>query len=175
MPATISDKIEIIERFVSYVIDEVRNGSIYVRGGQGERGSNINDNYIAKREYNDKSQIARVKKTLNKRMNNPIYKRERIGAFDCSGLVVYFFLSYGLLNSDTTADGLKGKSKQIKRDEVRAGDFCCILDSNKKCTHIAVAIDNINCVEARGRDYGVQLNEINDRNFNYFCRFDKFI
>lgn len=162
---------EIIVKFVNYLLNEVKNGSIYVLGGQGERGSNITQSFIKNREHDDTNNINRVNKLLNKRKNNPLYDNEKIGAFDCSGLICYFLLSYNLIPDDRTANGLKGLTKQIKRNEIIAGDFCCQLDSKGKCTHIAVAIDNINCVEARGRDYGVVISEIDDRQFTYFGRF----
>lgn len=162
---------DIIIKFVNYLLEEVKNGSIYILGGQGERGSNITDSFIKNREHDNTSNINRVKNLLNKRKNNPLYNNEKIGCFDCSGLICYFLLSYNLIPGDRTANGLKGLTKQIKREEVIAGDFCCQLDNTGRCTHIAVAIDNINCVEARGRDYGVVITEIDDRNFSYYGRF----
>lgn len=159
---------KIIQQFCEYAIEQVLNGSIYLRGGQGERGYNLTDDYIAKREHNDASNIKRVKKTLERKRKS--YRNEYICGYDCSGLVMYFMLSNGILTSDLTANGIKGKSKQIKREEVGEGDFCCHIDSSGRCTHIAIAIDNLNCVEARGRDYGVVMSEINDRGFDYYCR-----
>lgn len=159
---------KIIQQFCEYAIEQVINGSIYLRGAQGERGYNLTDAYIAKREYNDESNIKRVKKTLERKRKN--YRNEYIAAYDCSGLVMYFMLSNGLFTADMTANGIKGKTKKLKREEVGEGDFCCHLDSSGKCTHIAIAIDNLNCVEARGRDYGVVMSEIDDRGFNYYGR-----
>ena len=93
-----------LKDFIDYLYEQVRNHSIYVWGAQGEDGSTINEACIRKRE-NTNTNADRAIRFWQKQCEAG-YK-DRLRAFDCSGLGVCFFLDRGYINSDTTADGLK--------------------------------------------------------------------
>lgn len=49
-----------------------------------------------------------------------------------------------------------GKCAKIAKDRLRIGDFVFKTDSSGRATHIGYVVDNeLNVIEAKGRDYGV--------------------
>lgn len=159
-----------LEEWLNYLKEMLNNGSIYVRGAQGQFGDNITDKWIAQREYNDSANIKRVKVFYNKRIAEG-YDPKQIHAFDCSGLGMYFIQNIkGIHKTDLTSYGMINLCTKIKRGDVVAGDWCFKTDSNGKINHVAYAIDDKNVIEARGRDYGVCVSAIEDRGFTIFGR-----
>lgn len=159
-----------LNEWLSYLKEMLDCGSIYVRGAQGQFGDQITDKWIAQREYNDATQIKRVKATLQKRIDAG-YDRSKIRAFDCSGLGMYFIQNIKKISSgDLPSYGMVNLCDKITREQVTAGDFLFKTDDKGKINHVAYAIDKNNCVEARGRDYGVCLSVIDDRGFTIFGR-----
>lgn len=54
------------------------------------------------------------------------------------------------------ANGIMGKCKKITKDTLRIGDFVFKTNSTGRATHIGYVADNdLNVIEAKGRDYGV--------------------
>ena len=97
--------------------------------------------------------------------------KDRLRAFDCSGLGVCFFLDRGYINGDTTADGLKKMTVPIKANALRVGDFVFKTNSSSRATHIGYVIDNsLNVVEARGRDAGVVMSPLTEGGWNSYGR-----
>jgi len=81
---------------------------------------------------------------------------DRLRAFDCSGLGVYFLLQNDLLKADTTADGLMKLCARVSAAELRPGDFVFRAYDSGKAYHIGYVVDSaLNVVEAKGRDAGV--------------------
>lgn len=159
-----------LNEWLSYLKEMLDCGSIYVRGAQGQFGDQITDKWIAQREYNDETQIKRVKATLQKRIDAG-YDPSKIRAFDCSGLGMYFIQNIKKISSgDLPSYGMVNLCNKITRQEVTAGDFLFKTDDKGKINHVAYAIDKNNCIEARGRDYGVCLSAIDDRGFTIFGR-----
>lgn len=159
-----------LNEWLSYLKEMLDCGSIYVRGAQGQFGDQITDKWIAQREYNDETQIKRVKATLQKRIDAG-YDPSKIRAFDCSGLGMYFIQNIKKISSgDLPSYGMVNLCDKITRQEVTAGDFLFKTDDKGKINHVAYAIDKNNCIEARGRDYGVCLSAIDDRGFTIFGR-----
>ncbi len=142
-----------LNKFISYLEEQVKNHSIYVWGGQGEQGRQINEEWICRRE-NSTANAARTIAFWRKQVLAGY--GEVLRAFDCSGLAMYFLLKEGLLNRDTTANGLLEKCIKIRKDELQPGDFVFKMDAKGKAYHVGyVADDALNVIEAQGRDAGV--------------------
>ena len=137
-------------------------------GAQGEDGSTINEACIRKRE-NTNTNADRAIRFWQKQCEAG-YK-DRLRAFDCSGLGVCFFLDRGYINSDTTADGLKKLTVPIKANALSVGDFVFKVNSEGKATHIGYVVDNsLNVVEAKGRDAGVIMSSLSEGGRNSYGR-----
>lgn len=155
------------QEFLSYLMGEVANGSIYVLGGQGQQGSAITDNWIATREHGDEKNIARDKALRDR--NRSLGYGSTMRAFDCSGLGMYWLQNVRkIFSSDMTANGMKGKCVMVSQADIKPGDWCFKVSSGR-ATHIAFYIGDGMVIEARGRDYGVVVSHMSDR-FNAFGR-----
>lgn len=142
-----------LNKFISYLEEQVKNHSIYVWGGQGEQGSAITEAWIRRRE-NSAANAARAIAFWRKQVHAGY--GDVLRAFDCSGLAVYFLLKQGLLSSDTTADGLMRKCTRISQCELHRGDFVFKVDAKGKAYHVGYVVDDgLNVIEAQGRDTGV--------------------
>lgn len=142
-----------LEKFLSYLEEQVQNHSIYVWGAQGQKGTEITEEWIRKRETS----------TINAARAVSFWKKQvkagygdKLRAFDCSGLGVCFFLQNGLLKKDTTADGLLKLCTRISEKELSPGDFVFKTYASGKAYHIGYVVDDeLNVIEAKGRDAGV--------------------
>ncbi len=142
-----------LSSFIRFLHEQVQNHSIYVWGTQGQQGAAITEAWIKKRETS----------TVNANRAITFWKKQcaagygdMLRAFDCSGLGVCFLLQHGLIKSDMSANGIMGKCKKITKAELRIGDFVFKTDSSGRATHIGYVTDNdLNIIEAKGRDYGV--------------------
>ena len=142
-----------LSKFIAYLHEQVQNHSIYVWGAQGQQGAAITEAWIKRRETS----------TTNANRAIKFWKRQCaagyagvLRAFDCSGLGVYFLLENGLIKYDMNANGIMGKCKKITKDTLRIGDFVFKTNSTGRATHIGYVADNdLNVIEAKGRDYGV--------------------
>lgn len=165
--ATEAYDMNVLNDFISYLEDEVKRGSIYVLGGQGQRGAQITEQWIKSREKDQKNAERAIKywkKQLEAGYND-------LGAFDCSGLGMYYLCDVtGLLPADLTANGMKSKCTGITRQQVCRGDWVFMV-TDGRATHIGYVVDDAKTViEARGRDYGVCKTAIDSRPWNYFGR-----
>ena len=142
-----------LSKFLSYLHEQVQNHSIYVWGAQGQQGAAITEAWIKRRETS-KTNANRAIKFWKKQCAAGYAGVLR--AFDCSGLGVYFLLENGLIKYDMNANGIMGKCKKITKDTLRIGDFVFKTNSTGRATHIGYVADNdLNVIEAKGRDYGV--------------------
>ena len=157
-----------LDEFLKYLEAEVENHSIYVIGGQGKRGKEVTETWIRSRET-DTANAERAIKTWKKQCEAGY--GDRLGAFDCSGLGMYFLQNVkGIFTCDLNANGMKGKCKELPRNQVRKGDWVFML-SGTRATHIGfVADDELNVIEARGRDHGVCKAPLSSRSWQYFGR-----
>ncbi len=157
-----------LNNFIAFLEQEVKNGSIYVWGGQGQRGDQITDSFIKMRESDTKN-AQRVIAYKNKQIEAGY--GSTFGAFDCSGLGMYWLCDLtGLFPNDLNANGMKGKCTAITKDQVCRGDWVFILNDGR-ATHIGYVVDDAgNVIEARGRDYGVCKTKLNQRPWNFFGR-----
>jgi len=142
-----------LEKFLSYLEEQVKNHSMYVWGAQGQKGPEITEEWIRKREpsaINAARAVAFWKKQVKAGYG------DKLRAFDCSGLGVCFFLQNGLLKKDTTADGLLKLCTRILEKELSPGDFVFKTYASGKAYHIGYVVDDkLNVIEAKGRDAGV--------------------
>jgi len=142
-----------LKEFVGYLEEQVRNHSIYVWGAQGESRDVISEKWIRKKETsvrNAERAIAYWKKQV------ALGYGDRLRAYDCSGLGMRFLLDKGLEKSDMSSNSMLSRCKRITKAELRAGDFVFLLDSAGKAHHIGYVVDdNLNVIEAKGREYGV--------------------
>lgn len=148
---------------------QVKNGSIYVLGGQGETLDQITDAWIAKREHNDKANIKRVKKLLKKRIEQG-YKNLR--AYDCSGLIIRNLLDQKLITGDKNANGIfYDLCKEIKKADLQAGDLVFKkYATNSRMYHVGVYMGDGTVVHAKGRDVGVVRESISKDGWNRYGR-----
>ena len=159
----------ILDEFTEYLEGEVKKGSIYVLGAQGQRAP-FAEEWLERREHGNADNVQRCRKLLRQRIRDG-YSEPEIGAFDCSGLGMYWLQNVkGIYKSDLNANGLKGKCERISRGEIRRGDWVFVTDGGGRAEHIGyVADDELNVIEARGRDSGVIKGRMDGR-WNYFGR-----
>lgn len=149
-----------INDFIKYLEEQVKNGSIYVWGAQGQLATEA---FIKKCESGNDEKRAL---TLYKKRTAAGYAPEKIKAFDCSGLGMYWLLLKGLAKSDMTANGMKGKCTLIQKSHVKKGDWLFrtyTSGSNKgRAYHIGYMVSDTEFVEAYGRDKGVIKRKLAD-------------
>ncbi|MBR0426453.1 MAG: peptidoglycan-binding protein [Clostridia bacterium] len=147
-----------INAFIEYLKEQVRNHSIYVWGGQGQQGSQITEQWIRDRETSARN-ADRVIKYWKKQVRDGY--GDVLRAFDCSGLGCFFFQKNGLIPHDMTANGLKGQCDLIDRKDLQKGDLVFRCDQDGRAYHVGYVIDDgKNVIEAEGRDLGVREHRL---------------
>ena len=160
-----------LKKFIDYLLVQI--GSIYIWGGQGQ--TNITEDWIKKVETST-TNANRAIKLWKKRVKEGY---ANIRAFDCSGLGTYFLYNLErILPTDKNSNGLKGLCKEIKKTELKRGDwvFRIYKTGSKKgrAYHIGYIVDaQLNVVEARGRDYGVVKRSLNASGSGYWNCFGR--
>ena len=153
-----------------YMIDQVKNGSIYLWGGQGEGLSVLTDIYIKAKETS--STNAKRVITLRDKRVKAGYKN--LHAYDCSGLGTYKLLEEGAIAHDTTAHGLYTRSTKIKVTDIKPGDFVFRVKDDHAYHVGYVVAHNLDgdtgtyVVEAHGRDVGVVLTTVKHYGASYW-------
>lgn len=153
----------VLQEFLSYLEEQKKNGSIYVWGAQGQGVETISESWIRRMETS-RNNADRAIALWKKRKAEG---KAALRAFDCSGLIVYFFQNLkGVLKSDTNAHGLKGMCGQISQAQLLPGDFVFRVytsGTNKgKAYHVGVVVDaQKSVIEAKGRDDGVLKRPLN--------------
>ena len=151
-----------IEDFVAWLKEQV--GSIYVWGAQGETATEA----LIRKMETSRTNINRALKLYKKRVAEGTAPK----MYDCSGLIVCYFLRNNLINSDTTAAGLYEKCKVIKRSDLRAGDLV-FHHNGTKIHHVGVYIGDNTVIHAKGRDVGVVKEKFSTNDWNRFGRYEK--
>ena len=160
--------------YIGYLEEQVKNHSIYIWGAQGQRFPTLCDEWIKKKESG--THRINALKMWNKAKAAGCEKTAR--AFDCSGLFIYFGLNNKIVKKDMTANGIKGKCSKIAKSELKKGDF--VFRTYKTTTkehkkgqayHIGYVVDNdLNVIHAKGRAYGVVKEKFNSSYWNYYAR-----
>jgi hypothetical protein len=155
-----------LRQFIEYLKNQL--GCIYVWGGQGE--TDITEEWIKRREtsaVNASRAIALWKKRVAE-------GKSYIAAFDCSGLIVHFLMNNGIIKSDTSSRGLYEMSTKLtSREELLPGDFV-FRHNGIKIHHVGVYIGDGQVIEAKGRDYGVVQQSIDQSGKGYWNRYGRF-
>ena len=158
-----------LEEFIAHLEDEVKNGSIYVWGAQGQGADIISEAWIKKVETSANN-AARAIKLWKKRVAEGY--GDRLRAFDCSGLGMAFLQNEAkIVSSDMSANTLMGKCELITKERARRGDWVFKVNSSGKATHIGYIVDDaLNVIEAKGRDYGVIKSPLSKGSWSKYGR-----
>lgn len=145
-------------------------GNVYVWGGQGEDLSAMADPeaWIKKRETsaaNAQRAIAFYRKAVARSMLP-------LRAFDCSGLIVRFLQDNGLVKNDMSSRGLYNASTKLERAGLGAGDLV-FRHNGTRIYHVGVYLGNGLVAEAKGRDDGVVIRDINASGKSYWNRYGR--
>lgn len=155
-----------LAEFIECLDEQYKNGSIYVWGAQGE--SDISESWIKKKETSTENANRAIK--LWKKRVNAGYKNIR--AFDCSGLGMYYLQNItGAYSSDANANTLMNDkcSKITKRSALKMGDWVFRVNSSGRAYHIGYVVsDDLQVIEAKGRDDGVVKRGIDASGSSYW-------
>ena len=151
-----------ITKFIDWLNEQV--GSIYVWGAQGETATETLIRKMETSQTNINRALALYKKRVAEGVKPKMY--------DCSGLIVCYFLRNNLINSDTTASGLYSKCKAIKQSELKAGDLV-FHHNGIKIHHVGAYIGDNMVIHAKGRDVGVVEEKFSANDWNRFGRYEK--
>lgn len=156
-----------------YLEEEVKNGSIYLWGGQGEYRYMLTDKYIEKKETSS-TNAKRVIRLRDKRIKEGY---ENFRAFDCSGLGVCKLLESGEIKSDMTSHGIYSKTTHIKKSDLKSGDMVFRMytsGTNKgHVYHIGYVVNDLYVIHAKGRDVGVVKETLNQNGANWWNAFGR--
>lgn len=141
----------------------------YIWGGQGEHLRNISIPTLLKMETSVDNACRVVRYVYKCLQDN--YDMESCRVFDCSGLIVYCLQKLNIIEHDYTAQGLfdiiKNQGKlRSSLSEIIPGDLI-FRSTNGKIVHVGLYIGNNQIVEAKGRDYGVCITNINNARWDY--------
>lgn len=159
---------KIWQEFKEYLLQEVNNHSIYVWGAQGQKSPTITSSWIRNMETSE-SNAARATYYWQKQVKAGY--GDVLRAFDCSGLIMYFFENLKGMYKDMTAHGIYNKSKAKEKSALIEGDFV-FYHNGEKVTHVGVYMGDGTVIEAKGRDDGVCRTKLNEWKWNRFGRFE---
>jgi len=159
----------ILDEFIEYLEEQANNKAIYVWGAQGDDVSTMGNpiEWIEFQEssYNGGEHTARAV--------NGFYTRQELGgdfkAFDCSGLGMYWLMDVnGFYSEDMSANGLMRETTRINQGELERGDWVFrvyeadvykdgeLIHHKGEAYHVGYVVDDeLNVIEAKGRDDGV--------------------
>lgn len=145
-------------------------GQAYVWGGQGEELTAMTnpEGWIKKRETsadNANRAIAYYRKAL-------AAGKRPIRAFDCSGLIVRFLQDNGLVKNDMSSRGLYSASSKLGREDLAPGDLV-FRHNSVRIYHVGVYLGGGKVAEAKGREDGVVIRDINAGGKSYWNRYGR--
>ena len=144
-----------ITEFIAHLHKHI--GDAYIWGAQGQNLSDMTAAelaaFIDRRESSAKNE-QRVKNFIAKATKDPLY------AFDCSGIIMYWFQNVKGWSGDASANTLYNqctiRGPLYPNTALEPGDLLFIWDADeRKMRHVGVVVDNVNSIEAYGRDKGV--------------------
>ena len=159
-----------LNEFIAYLEEQVKNHSIYIWGAQGQGYPTVNEEWIKAKESGNHQKNAL--KTYRAAVAAGCEKKLR--AFDCSGLGVYFLYNLKrIIPCDKNANGLMGACTMIQKSHVKKGDFVFkrYTTGTKRAYHIGYVVDDqLNVIEAQGRAYGVVKRKLSAGGWNAYGR-----
>ena len=163
-----------LKDFIKLLEKEVVNKSLYCWGAQGELVTEKSEAWIRSKEVShiDANRVIALR-DIRLRAG---YKNMKM--FDCSGLGIYALLLLKLRQSDTNANGLMRLCTEVKKADLHKGDWVfrvyTVGAKKGRAYHIGYVVDDeLNVIEAQGRDVGVvkrSLNASGATYWNYFGR-----
>lgn len=147
-----------LKEFITNLEQEVKNHSIYVWGGGGQKAPTITEAWITAREKtsNDPARNAQRAIAFLKKQIALGYGAV-LRAFDCSGLGTFC-----MGKSKTKANTMMGWCAKLSRGQLKRGDWVFRVDGAGKAYHIGYIVDDaLNVIEAMGRDDGVVKRSLN--------------
>ena len=142
-----------LDEFITYLNEQLKNHSIYVRGAQGQKSPIITQEWIYKKETSTEN-AQRVIRYWKKQME--LGFGDELRAFDSSGLGAFFLFKKKLIDHYVDADSFMHQCILIEFNELKRGDFVFKIDSSGRAYHMGYVADAcLNIIEAKGRDYGV--------------------
>ena len=157
-----------LDKALYYARKQVEHCSVYVWSGQGEKLRKLTALTLAMMETSADN-AARVIKFIFTHLKS-FDKHTKI--FDCSGLICCALIYAGVLKAgeDLTAQGLYDRFNKINLNNRRAGDLL-FKGSPGSISHVGICISPTEIIEAKGRDYGVVISDI-DSSWNRAARPD---
>lgn len=184
--------VTLIDEFIAYLYQQVMLHDIYVFGAQGQPVAEILPRIP---EMENSSNLRKILERIKVNIYESVeFDMKKSRAFDCSGLGTAFFMQYGLISSDTTADGLYKLCDEIplSPESLKLGDMVFqegykpvkVYDDKlkKEITkkvpyqhHVGYVskIEDGKCtkiVEAKGRAYGVVESDFKTTNWTHAGR-----
>lgn len=162
-----------LDGFIAHLEEEYRNHSIYVWGAQGEGKGTITEKWIRSRETSEKNAnraIAYWQAQVAAGYGNVLK------AFDCSGLgMAYLQNEAEIVGNDMNANGMMSKCSKLNRQQLRRGDWVFKVytagDDVGRAYHIGYVVDDeLNVIEAKGRDAGVVKRHVDAGGWNAYGR-----
>lgn len=157
------------EKIAKLAKDEVKNNSLYLWGGQGEKVMKTDPDKIKKMETSD-ANAGRVLKCLANKLTVNC-NMDKAKYFDCSGLIVDILRALKIIDesADYTAQGIyKSLCIPVLKADLKAGDLL-FISTGTKITHVGV-FDGEAAIEAAGRDLGVVRRPLSKNSWNLYGR-----
>jgi peptidoglycan hydrolase-like protein with peptidoglycan-binding domain len=160
-------KLSRLQEFIDYLEEQVKIGSIYVLGSQGQTGTQITESWIKYREhyvaYNYNRAIALWKERIKAGFTS-------LRAYDCSGLGIYWLYNLKrIFSGDLSANGMYGKCTPISRTSLKKGDWVFRKKTTGRKYHIGYIVDDeLNVIESMGRSDGVVKRPLNASGTSYW-------
>ena len=149
------------KQYCAVINEAYENHGVYIGTGNGELTESltikkIHDMEIAyqgKRTSDADKNTKRDLAFIGKCYENG-YDMSKSIACDCSGLETYALRKVGIFkNQDYAARQYQSMSTPVKLDNLIEGDF--VFNKTSESTHMATYVGDGQCVESRGRDYGI--------------------
>ena len=149
------------EKALYFCRNQVKNCSIYLWGGSGEKVKSLTAKKICTMETSEANARRVVSEIWKRLKDNTLTKHTK--AYDCSGLMISALQYAKVLpsNYDDTANGLMKYFDKINLKDIKAGDLVFKCYENGAAYHVAMYEGNGEIIEAKGRDYGVVESVIN--------------
>lgn len=153
------------------LLTEVANHSIYVWSGQGEAGATITEAWIRSRETSAANAARAISYWQTQKAAG---YGDVLRAFDCSGLIMYFFQNLKGMYADMSAAGIYAKCQKKEKAALVEGDFV-FHHNGERISHVGVYMGDGTVIEAKGRDHGVCRTKLSAYNWNRYGRFEAFL
>lgn len=149
-----------LDKCLYYARKQVEHCGVYVWSGQGQKLRKLGAIELAMKETSADN-AARVEKFIFNHLKQ-FDKNTKI--FDCSGLVCCALVYAGVIgkNEDMTAQQLYRRFNKVSINNRTAGDLL-FKGGPDSITHVGICISPYEVIEAKGRDYGIVITDIDSK------------